>query len=78
MMRFLKQSVVGEKTGNVLLSVDIDNTYNRLEYDREMKIGEPSSKTLKKLRQERPKMVIMDIHSFYHTATKCCVVYTLP
>ena len=30
MMRFLKKSVVGEKTGTSLLSVDVDNTYNRL------------------------------------------------
>ena len=48
---FLKQSVVVEKTGNILLSVDVDNTYNRLKHDREMEIGEPTSKVLKKLKQ---------------------------
>ena len=31
MMRFLKQSVVGEKTGKFILSVDVDN---RLKHDR--------------------------------------------
>ena len=30
MMRFLKQSVVGENTGKSLLSLDVDNTDNRL------------------------------------------------
>ena len=45
MMRFLKQSVVGEKTGKSLLSLDIDNTDNRLKHDLEMEIGEPTSKT---------------------------------
>ena len=52
MMRFPKQSFVGEKTEKSLLSVDVDNTDNRLKHDREMEIGEPTSKTLKKLRQE--------------------------
>ena len=65
MMRFLKQSVVGEKTGKSLLSLDVDNTDTRLKHDREMEIGEPTSKTLKKLRQEQKKRAIIDMCSFY-------------
>ena len=60
MMRFSKQSVVGEKTGKSLLSLDVDNTDNRLKHEREMEMGKPTSKTLKKLRQEQPKITIMD------------------
>ena len=51
MMRFLKQSVVGKR----LLSLDVNNTDNRLNHDREMEIGESTSKTLKKLIQEQKK-----------------------
>ena len=50
MMRFLKQSVVSEKSGKSLLSVDVDNTDDRLKHDREMEIGEPTSKALKNRR----------------------------
>ena len=50
MMKFPKQTVLGEKTGKSLLSLDVDNTDNILKYDQEMDIGEPTSKTLKKLR----------------------------
>ena len=64
MMRFFKQSVVGEKTGKSLLSLDVDNTDNKLKHDREMEIGEPTSKTLKKLRHVRQKRAIMDMCSF--------------
>ena len=69
-MRFPKQSVVGEKTGESLLSLDVDNTDNRLKHDREMEIDDPTSKTLKKLRQEQKKRAIMDMCSFYRTATR--------
>ena len=55
MMTFLKQSVVGEKTGKSMLSLDVENTDNRLEHDREMEIGEPTSKTLKKRRQKNSR-----------------------
>ena len=47
MMRFLMQSVLNEKTVTSLLSLDVDNTDNRLKHDRKMEIGEPTSKTLK-------------------------------
>ena len=70
MMRFLKQSVVGEKTGKYMLSLDVDNLDNRLKHDREMEIGEPTSKTLKKLREKEQKMAIMDMCSFYRTVTR--------
>ena len=53
MMRFLKQSVVSDKSGISLLSVDIDNTDNRLKHDQEIEIGEPTSKALKKSRYEQ-------------------------
>ena len=42
MMRFLKQSVVGENTGQSLLSLDVGNTDNSLKNNREMEIGEPT------------------------------------
>ena len=42
---------------------------NRLKHDREMEIGEPTSKTLKELRQEQQKRAIMDMCIFYRTAT---------
>ena len=45
MMRFLKQSIVVEKTGKSLLSLVVDNMDNRLKHDREMEIGEPTSKS---------------------------------
>ena len=32
-------------------------------------IGEPTSKTLEKLRREQQKKAIIDMCSFYHTAT---------
>ena len=70
MIRFPKQSVVGEKTGKSLLYVDVDNTDNRLKHDREIEIGDPTSKTLKKLRQEQQKRTIMDMCSFCCTATR--------
>ena len=35
MMRFLKQSVVGENTGKYMLSLDVDNMDNRLKHDLE-------------------------------------------
>ena len=35
-----------------------------------MEMGEPTSKTLKKLRQAQQKRVIMDMCSFYRTAEK--------
>ena len=63
-MRFLKQGAVGERTGISRLSLDVDNTDNRLKHDREIEIDEPTSKTLKKLRQEQ------DMCSFYRTATR--------
>ena len=44
-----------EKTGKFLLSLDLNNTDNRLKHDREMEIGESTSKTLKKLRQKQKK-----------------------
>ena len=69
-MKFLKQNVVCEKTGKSQLSLDVDNPDNRLKYDREIKIGEPTSKTLKKLRREQPKRAIMDMCSLYRTATR--------
>ena len=50
MLRFLKQSVVVKNTGKYMLSVDVDNTDNRL-------------------RQEQQKGAIMDMRSFYRTAT---------
>ena len=43
MMKFPKPSVVGKKTGTSLLSLDVDKMDNRLKYDREMEIGEPTS-----------------------------------
>ena len=43
---------------------------NRLKYDREMKIGVPTSKTLKKLRREQQKRATMNMCSFYCTATR--------
>ena len=46
MMRFLKQSVVGNNTGQSLLSLDIDNTNNSLKHDQEMEISEPTLKNL--------------------------------
>ena len=46
MMRVLKQSVVGEKIRRYMLSLDVDNSDNRLKHDREMEIGEPTSKDL--------------------------------
>ena len=55
--------------GKSLLSLDIDNTDNGLKHDREMEIGEPTLKTLKKLRQEQRKRVILDMCSFDRTAT---------
>ena len=55
MMRFLKQSVVGENSGKFLLSLDVNNTDNKRKHDREIEIGESSSKTLKKLRQGQKK-----------------------
>ena len=58
------QSVVGEKTGTSLMSLDVNNTDNRLKHDREMEIGEPTSKALKKLRQVQQKKTIMDMWSF--------------
>ena len=70
MMSFAKQSIVGEKTGRSMLSLDLDNSDNRLKHDREIDSGEPTSKTLKRLRQEQQKMAIMDMFSFYQTATK--------
>ena len=33
LMRLLKQSVVGEKAGRSMLSLDVDNTDNRLKHD---------------------------------------------
>ena len=68
-MRFLKQSAIGENTGQFLLSLDVDNTENSLKHDREMEIGEPTLKTLKKLGQQQQRRAIMDICSFYRTAT---------
>ena len=35
-----------------------------------MEIGEPTSKTVKKLRQKQQKRAIMDMCSFYRTATR--------
>ena len=71
MMKFPIQSVVGEKTGKSLLSLDVDNTNNRLKYDREMEISEPISKTLKKLRREpQQRAIIMDMCCFYCTASR--------
>ena len=52
------------------MSVDVDNTDNRRKHDREMEIGESTSKAWKKRIQEQQKRAIMDIHSFYCTATK--------
>ena len=46
-MRFLKQSVDSQKSGKSLLSVDVDNTDNRLKHDQEMEIGGPTSKAVK-------------------------------
>ena len=43
---------------------------NRLKHDREIEIGEPTSKTLKKLRQEQLKRAIMGMCCFYRTATR--------
>ena len=67
-MRFHKPRVVDENTGESLLSGC--NMDNRQKHDREMEIGEPTLKTLKKLRQEQQKRAIMDICSFYRTATR--------
>ena len=64
MMRFLKQSVVTEKSGKYLLSMDVDKTDNRLKHDQAMDIGEPTSKALKKRRQEQQKRAIMGMHNF--------------
>ena len=55
MMRFLKQRCCWEKTGKSLLSLDLNKMDNGLKHDREMEIGESTSKTLKKLRQEQKK-----------------------
>ena len=38
MMRFLKQSVVREKSGQSLLYVDIDNTDDRLKHDQKWRL----------------------------------------
>ena len=35
------------------MSLDVNNTDNRLKHDREMEISESTSKTLKRLRQEQ-------------------------
>ena len=51
-----------------LLSLDVKITDKILKHDREIEIGESTSKTLKKLRQER---AIMDMGSFYCTNTRC-------
>ena len=48
----------------------VHNTDSRLKHDREMELGESTSKTLKKLRQEQQKSAIMDMCSFYRTATR--------
>ena len=69
-LRLLKQCC-WEKTGKFLLSLDLNNTDNRLKHDREMEIGESTSKTLNKLRQEQKKSHNgVDMCSFYRTATK--------
>ena len=60
MMRVFKQRNVGKKTGQSLLSVNIDNTDNRLKHDREMEMAKSSSKTLKKLKQAQQKRDIID------------------
>ena len=70
MTKFHKQSVVCEKTGKSLLSLDVDNKDNRLKYEREMVIGEPTLKTLKRLRREQQKRVIMDMCSFHRNVTR--------
>ena len=46
----LQQSVVSDKRGKSLLSVNVDNTDNRLKHDCGIEIGEPTSKALKKRR----------------------------
>ena len=61
---------VSEQSGPSLLPVDVDNMDNRQKHDREMEIGEPTSKALKKPRQEQQKRAIMDMCSFYRTATQ--------
>ena len=55
MMKFLKQSVGRKLVNKSLLTLDVNNTDNRLKHDREMEIGESTSKTLKMLRQEQKK-----------------------
>ena len=46
------------------MSLDVDNTDNRLKHDQGMEIGEPTSKILNTLRQEEQKRVIMDMCNF--------------
>ena len=70
-MKFLKQSVVSEKTGRSMLSLEVNNADNTLKHDREMEIGEPTSRILlKRLRQKQQKIFIMDMCSLYRTATR--------
>ena len=48
MKRFLKQTVVQEKSGKALISIDVDLAENILDGQKEMEIGEPTARTLKK------------------------------
>ena len=52
MRRFLKQTDVGKKIRKALFSVDVDTIDNGMN-DREMEIGEPTSKALPNVRPEQ-------------------------
>ena len=70
MKRFLKQTVVQEKSGKALISIDVDLAENILDRQKEMEIGEPTARALKKVRAEQQKRTLMDMQNFYRTSTK--------
>ena len=48
----------------------VNNTDNRLKHDREMEIGESTSKNLEEAVTKTEERAIMDMCSFYRTATR--------
>ena len=70
LLRFLKPSVIEQKTGKGLLSVDIFKTENQLPLDR-IEVGGPTRIiAFKKMKPERQKTAVLHMRSFYQTTAK--------
>lgn len=69
MLRFVKTDVVGSKSGDELAKVDVKELKNLRSLD-DIEIGEATRQSMKKVKPEQHKAVLLDIRQFFTITTQ--------